>query len=341
MHRKSINCFEIVNINKSFNIFFNKDVSIIESLRIPPVVRFFRADKFDTKFIQTNDDFWIFYYSGERNYLNFSKLSEHEKKLAKYFLVSYIQMNSPSSLEDKLFSYNYLLKFLKENQLKLSFTNLKKVLIKLANSNLNNYYYSLKFLTKILFLENFTKFSEDLEYELEFIARPNSFNSHLFYQEYVDPIDYPLVSMIQKGFTELHHILQNNDNFISSQTLLSSSILGLVYTTGLRPVQLAKLSVDDIQRDTIRETDQFSRYSVLIPYAKQARFVHERIAVKLPEEIAEIIFNYIKRFKLLPGGRLFDIGDKADRFCSQIINAQLHEFSPPSYKEAVLKGEMI
>ncbi|WP_180057839.1 site-specific integrase [Acinetobacter sp. YH12035] len=326
---------------ESFDIFHNKDIVLIDSLKIPELVRFFRADKFDSKFILTNDDFWVFNYSGGRNHLNFSKLNKYEKKLAKYFLVSYIQINTPSSLDEKLSAFNYLLRKLKEERLKISYINLKKILIQLANNQQGKYYYYLKFLTKILFLEGLTSFNQDLEYELEFITRPSSFNSNLYYQEYVDPIDYPLVSMIQKGFNELHYTLLHNDKSISSQTLLYSSILGLVYTTGLRPVQLSKLSVEDIQRDTRRETDQFSRYSVLIPYAKQARFVHARIAVKLPEEIAEIIFKYIDRFQLIPGGRLFDLGDKADQFCSQVINTQLYEFSPLSYKEAVLKGEMI
>jgi hypothetical protein len=81
-----------------------------------------------------------------------------------------------------------------------------------------------------------------------------------------------------------------------------------VYVTGLRPVQLAKLSAEDIKIDTTRTIDQFHRYSILIPYAKQARYVHEKIAVKLPEEVAEIIIAYIERFNLNPKDKLFDLG---------------------------------
>src|SRR5690606_845239 len=100
---------------------------------------------------------------------------------------------------------------------------------------------------------------------------------------------------------------QNIDN----QELLYSSILGLVYVTGLRPVQLAKLAVEDIKIDTTRTIDQFHRYSILIPYAKQARYVHEKIAVKLPEEVAEIFIAYIERFNLSPKDKLFDLGESS------------------------------
>ena len=114
-----------------------------------------------------------------------------------------------------------------------------------------------------------------------------------------------------------------------------------MYVTGLRPVQLAKLSAQDIKIDTTRSVDQFHRYSVLIPYAKQARYVHERIAVKLPEEVAEIIIAYIKKFNLHPEAKLFDMGENSARFCSIAINTQLFDFAPESYRKAVTAGEMI
>lgn len=66
-------------------------------------------------------------------------------------------------------------------------------------------------------------------------------------------------------------------------------MLGLVYVSGLRPVQLAKLSVSDLKQDTIRKSDNFCRYSILIPYAKQARYVHEKITIKLPEEVLKLL----------------------------------------------------
>ena len=147
--------------------------------------------------------------------------------------------------------------------------------------------------------------------------------------------------MIQQGFIKLNQAIKDDFQGVDKQTLLYSSILGLVYVTGLRPVQLAKLSAEDIKIDTIRTTDHFHRYSVLIPYAKQARYVHEKIAVKLPEEVAEIIISYIEKFKLSPKNKLFDLGESSARFCSKAINTQLFDFAPEDYKEAILANEMI
>ena len=58
----------------------------------------------------------------------------------------------------------------------------------------------------------------------------------LFYQEYEDTIDSPLISMIQQGFIKLNQAIKDDFQGIDKRKLLYSSILGLVYVTGLRPV---------------------------------------------------------------------------------------------------------
>lgn len=237
------------------------------------------------------------------------------------------------------FKHIYTIKKLKEN--KLTFHNLKLILIDFVKEENSTYYQYLKLFVKLLFLEGFGNFDNDKEYELEFLPRPNSFNSKLFYQQYEDPIDYPVISMILQGFSKLLHNIKNSNEDVDNQTLINSSILGLVYVSGLRPVQLAKLSAKDIKIDTTHPTDHFHRYSILIPYAKQARYVHEKIAVKLPEEIAKIILSYIERFNLQPNGKLFEMGENAARFCSIAINTQMFEFAPESYRKGILAGELI
>lgn len=324
-----------------FIVFFDNDLNVIESLQLPEIIKFQRADKFDSKFIQSSSDLWSFNYSGKKVQLSFSNFSKFEKKLAKFFLANYIQVNTPSALEAKLQAYAFAIKSLKTRNLKLDYQNAKSLLVDLAKADNSAYYYHFKYLVKLLFLENFSCFDLDHEYELEFLERPQAFNSRLYYQQYEDSIDYPLISMIQKGFTKLNQAIKNDFQGIDKLTLLYSSILGLVYVTGLRPVQLAKLSAEDIKIDTTRTTDHFHRYSILIPYAKQARYVHEKIAVKLPEEVAEIIIAYIERFDLSPKDKLFDLGENSARFCSKAINTQLFDFSPKTYREAVLSGEMI
>lgn len=308
------------------------------SKKLPKIVKFLVADKFDDKFIISTDNIWNFYYSGQRENLNFSVFSENENILLKFFLIAFTQKNSPSFLSKKLYSFRFLINYLKGNRLGFNYDNLKSLLIEIAPiDDHNNIYSHIKFLLKLLILEDFPGFDIEDDFELEFIPKPKPFNSRLFYQEYIDSIDYPLISMIQQGFAKLNKDLEH----VEKQTLLYSSILGLMYVTGLRPVQLAKLSAQDIKIDTTRTTDQFHRYSVLIPYAKQARYVHERIAVKLPEEVAKIIIAYIEKFNLNPEQKLFDMGERSTRFCSKAINTQLFDFAPEIYRDAVTTGEMI
>lgn len=324
-----------------FNLFSSEDLNSIDNLRIPSLIKFNLASKFDTKFISTIPDIWDFFYSGNKIYLNFDCFDLYEKKILKFFLVFFIQVNTPSGLSSKFNAFKYAIKYFKNNKLDFNFKNFKILLNDLAKMDKNGFYYHLKFLVKLLFLEDFSGFNIDKEYELDFLERPKSFNSKLYYQEYEDRIDYPLKTMIQQGFSNINSNLVNQAESITNDQLLNSAMLGLVYVSGLRPVQLAKLSVNDLKQDTIRKSDNFCRYSVLIPYAKQARYVHEKIAIKLPEEIADILIAYIKRYNLSGDQKMFDMGDNASRFCQHSINKQLFDFSPKQYKEAVLSGEMI
>ncbi|MCH7291316.1 site-specific integrase [Acinetobacter sp. ANC 3926] len=336
--------FEDSQEQHSVSVFNDRQMIALQDLdkKIPKVVKFLIADKFDDNFINSTNNIWKFYYSGQTEKLDFSIFSENETTLAKFFLIAFIQKNTPSFLSRKIYSFNFLINYLKNRNLHLNYENLKQLLIEIApQENHQNTYAHIKFLLRLLILEDFPNFDIEDDFELEFIPRPKSFNSNLFYQEYEDTIDYPLISMIQQGFIKLNQVIKDNFQSIDNQELLYSSILGLVYVTGLRPVQLAKLSAEDIKIDTTRLIDQFHRYSVLIPYAKQSQYIHEKIAVKLPEEVAEIIIAYIKRYNLSSKNKLFNLGENSAHFCSEAINTQLFNFAPKAYREAVRAGEML
>ncbi|GAM30635.1 hypothetical protein P23_1138 [Acinetobacter calcoaceticus] len=324
--------------------FDSKQIIALKQIKkkLPKVIKFFLAEKFDDKFLVTTDNVWSFYYSGQREKINFKKFTADEICLIKFFFISFIQKNTPSSLNNKLYSFKVLSNYLHINSLNFTYENLKKFLTSIAPiEEQAGVYAHIKFLLRLLISEDFPEFDISNDYDLEFIPRPKSFNSKLFYQQYEDPIDYPIISMIQSGFAKINDEIKKNEKNIKDKTLLYSSILGLIYTTGLRPVQLAKLSTSDIRIDTTREHDQFHRYSILVPYAKQIRYSYDKIAVKLPEEVAEIILMYAKRFNLQPKDKLFDLGENSARFCSIALNTQLFEFSPKSYQNAVLSGELL
>ena len=104
---------------------------------------------------------------------------ENETTLFKFFLIAFIQKNTPSHLSKKFYSFNFLINHLKNNELEFSYANLKKLLIEIAPlENHQNTYAHIKFLLKLLILEDFPNFDIEDDYELEFIPRPKSFNSN-------------------------------------------------------------------------------------------------------------------------------------------------------------------
>ncbi|ENW18746.1 hypothetical protein [Acinetobacter haemolyticus] len=211
----------------SVSIFNEKQLVALQSIdkKIPKIVKFLTADKFDDKFIISTATTWHFYYSGIKEKIDFSVLCESEVILAKFFLIMYIQKNTPSHLSKKFYSFCFLISNLKENKSYFNYDNLKKILIEIANEEKNyNTYSNIKFLLKLLIVEDFPHFDIADDYELEFIPRPKSFNSKLFYQEYEDCIDYALISMIQQGFSKLIKEINKFKKNITNQTLANSNM---------------------------------------------------------------------------------------------------------------------
>ena len=62
MSQLSLDFEKIDNSHSEFIIFHDADLRLIESLHLPTIIRFHRADKFDSKFVQTSNDVWNFSY---------------------------------------------------------------------------------------------------------------------------------------------------------------------------------------------------------------------------------------------------------------------------------------
>lgn len=325
----------------TYRLFSSAQLEKIDKLHIPTIVRFMLADRHDTKFINTTLDKWEFKYAGLKNNISFEEFDDFEKKLIKYILICYIQINSPSSL---FLHFNHIrktLNHLKKEKDIFSYGTLKSLLIHISKEeNSSPKYYTVKFFLNLMISEGFEFFEETNENELDILERPSQFNSNLYYQQSEDSINKPIITMIQNGFTRLNSEITEGKS-IPENTLKNSSILGIIYTTGMRPVQLAKLTVEDIKEDTCSETGKPLRFSILVPYAKQGRYSHSKIAIKLPEEVASVIFQYIKQFALSESHQLFDLGDNAVTYCTNAINEQLFAFSPIEYQHQVLNGELI
>ena len=328
------------DIKTGQSIFSNKQLHFINEMKLPRIVRFIRADKFDDDFLNPSKDVWDFKYSGNSERISFKNMNYIDVKIIKFLLIKYIYKNSPSHLGDRFRNLKIFFEYFHISKIALNFKESKKILVGLVNNG--PLYFSSKFVITILILEEFPGFSLNDEYDLEIIKKPNPRRNSLYYEEYEDDIDLPVVNIIQKGFINLNNILKSAEkDSISSSELKDASILALAFTTGMRPVQMSKLSAGDLKEDIPEDSLGVARYSLLVPYAKQARFTHKKIAIKLPEEAALIILAYIHRFELSVEDKLFNLGERAAFTCSKAINSQLFNFSPIGYRTQVLSGDIL
>jgi len=330
--------------HSSHRLFSEAQIDKIDSLHIPTVIRFMLADRYETKFIHSASSVWDFFYSGRKEYIDFTEgnyIDEYEIKLLKFFLAYYSQLNSPAYLSRYFKQMRSNFQKLIRNKNSFNYESFKEILLAFAiDETKHREYYTLKGFVRLLITEGFEGFSDENELDLEILERPKIFNSKFYYQEFENTISKSTLTMIQNGFTKLNSEISQKQS-MADNIIKNASILGLIYVTGMRPVQLSKLSVEDIKIDTYTEEGDDMRYSILVPYAKQGRFNHTKVSTKLPEEIATVIFQYIKQFKLSTNHQLFDLGDYAVPYCNTAINEQLFEFSPQEYQNQVLSGEMI
>lgn len=328
----------------SHRLFSDAQIDKIDSLHTPTVIRFMLADRYETKFINSTLSTWEFLYSGRKEYIDFTEekyLDKHAIKLLKFFLAYYSQLNSPAYLSRYFKQVRSNFQKLIKSDKPFSYISFKEILLDLAvDESKYKEYYTLKNFIRLLIAEGFEGFSEEDEIDLEVVDRPKTFNSKLFYQEIENPISKPTVTMIQNGFAKLNSEISQKQS-IADNVIKNASLLGLIYVTGMRPVQLSKLSVEDIKIDTYTEEGECLRYSILVPYAKQGRFNHSKVTTKLPEEIAAILLHYIEQFKIPTNHQLFDLGNNAVTCCNTAINEQLFEFSPQEYQQRVLNDDLI
>lgn len=321
------------------SIFSNEQVSFINDLKLPKIVRFIRAHIFDDKFINPSKDIWEFRYSGNSEKISFEGMIDIEAKITKFLLIKYINKNSPSHLGNHFRNFKIFFEKTKSLGKNIDFKTSKNLL--LSSTENEQLYFSIKFIINIFISENFSGFSFENEYSLEILKKPNSRKNNLYYEEYEDNIDLPTINIIQKGFIELNNVLTSvTKDSLSKSELRDASILALVFATGMRPVQMAKLSAGDLKKDILEDTLGTARYSLLVPYAKQARFMHKEVVIKLPEEIACIVLAYINRLKLSDEDKLFELGKNSAITCSKAINEQLFKFSPIEYQNQVLSGDI-
>ncbi|MCF3098888.1 site-specific integrase [Aeromonas australiensis] len=316
------------------------------------------ATEFDDTYLDTSTDVWKFRHSGRNcsidfeNGKNFCTLSEEISKLIKFACVVYTSENNARMIYefacDIAKSINRLVSLNHETFITLLH---EQYISKATHRRFYSTLYVLRKLDVLGFFES-TNHNEDLEDKLLLVPRPAT-DKWSIYSEIDNVLPDAMVSMIHNGLqlwsakltprlsteeAKQRHI-ENIASLVSIEELRDCVILGLILTTGARPVQLARTAVGDIAVDT--EGDNLIRYSYAIPYAKQSKSHPQRVIVAIPEELGKLVKLYKRISGLNDGDPLLPQCGNAVVMINDAIKRQLLRFSPLEMQAAVAKRQAV
>lgn len=318
------------------NTFTPQQITVIKKLNIPTALLFKTASKFDDKYINTKKDKWTFTFSGQKSSVQFIG-GKHEVLLKKYILACFVSKNSPIGLSHL---NNILTSFFSFNIKSSSISYSKSMDFIKRTTNSKEFYFFLFFI-KTLCRIDFPEFDIDNLEDLEFIPRPIN-NSWSNYQNIDAVLKDHDKNLISKGIHELSfRITSNSSDKVLIGELQDSAVLGLCYVCGIRPVQLARLAVGDINLDSKSKRSNLMRYSIAIPYAKQQKLILDKILIAIPPELARIMLEYELRTQRNKGDQLFNIGSNAIIFVNEAINRQMMRFAPLETRKAIESNNMV
>lgn len=227
------------------------------------------ATEFDDTHLDTSGEIWKFKHSGRKFTIdfesgkNFISLSKEMLKLIKFSCVVYASENNASNLYSFANEISKSIKGLANLDHDVFITLLRKLSI---NKSTHKRFYSIVYILRKLDILGFfesTNRDEDLEDKLLLVPRPAT-DYWSIYSDIDNVLPDPLVSMIHNGLQlwsskltirkstieeKIDHIA-NIAPQITIKDLCDCVILGLVFTTGVRPVQLAKTAAGDIAIDS-------------------------------------------------------------------------------------------
>ncbi|MHA2938938.1 site-specific integrase [Vibrio sp. RC27] len=346
---------------QSSPLFTQEQIKWIEDIELPARLYLANATEFDDQFLYLHND-WRYRYSGENKAIlfgkgkNFRDLSPETIKLLKYLTVEYINENS-ASVADKFARYVAIsleeVESITRDAL-IAKLHMLVAKVKRKHSDNSQFYYTLYALRKLErsgFFES-TDISVDLEDLLLEVPRPLNANWGR-YQNLDLVIPDEVCLMVEQGIqlwaSKLCPKLDTKEKKIAHleklkielkiEELRDCIVVGIVYYTGARPVQIGKFAGGDFVIDT--ENKHGMRYSVLIPYAKKSKLTIDRVRVAIPEELGKLILLY---------KHLEAIGDKdilvptkysTQKMVDQSIKEMLLKLSPKDIKDAVKNGDYI
>lgn len=359
MTKTSHSIYLINNPAQDDSLFTSEQVEWIDSIELTQRLLLINASEFDDQFLTLTSD-WRYRFSGENKAIlfasgtNFVGLSSSSVKLLKYLTVEYIKENSASGADGFADRFAKTLAELEVVSRESLIAQLQELVARVHDGiyvNKDFYYalYALRRLDRVKFFKS-TGDKGDLEDLLLEVPRPKNANWGR-YQNLDLVIPDEVCLMIENGVqlwaSNLCPKLESKESKIKHfeklkkvvkiDILRDCIIMGIVYYTGARPVQIGKMAGGDYVVDTMNEHGM--RYSFLVPYAKKSKLAFHRVRVAIPEELGKLITLY---------KHLEQIGDEAPLFPTKIasramvdksIRNMLLKFSPKEIQEAAKNKE--
>ncbi|WP_454440803.1 site-specific integrase [Vibrio bathopelagicus] len=336
-------------------LFTAEQLEWIDAIDFPQRLLLVNATEFDDQFLILTSD-WRYRFSGENKAIlfasgrNFSSLSSSSIKLIKYLTVEYIKENSASSANRFAEGFARVFKDLPAISRESLVAKLRELVVKVDrnHSDNSNFYYTLYVLRKLERGEFFKSTGDkgDLEDLLLEVPRPRNANWGR-YQNIDLVIPDEVCLMIENGVqlwasklcpkmetkeSKIKHF-EKIKKAVKIDVLRDCIIMGIVYYTGARPVQIGNMAGGDYVVDTMNEHGM--RYSFLVPYAKKSKLAVHRVRVAIPEELGKLITLYKHLEKIGDDEPLFPTKLASRAMVDKSIKNMLLKFSPKEIQEAV------
>lgn len=307
---------------------FINELYIQKSLDIPT------NSDFDTKQISTEENYWVYSVGGDTMRLKFDLVNKQLVRLLKYTIVHFTKRGSVVYQ----FQYSTYKKLLLELELNFdSFLNYIENLSKSDNSSDHTAFFFAVKITIYFCRIGLPGFPLENIEKLEFVKRPNVANPFLKYQDIENAFPSELKTLIASSLVKYSKQLEQ----LSTPNLFNLLILGLAFTTGMRPSQFSKLASKDLAVDTQSSHTSLTRYSLNISYAKQTRHVTQRYRISLPEEVGKIAACYIQRMALKDDEQIFKIKDKLSSYLIEKLNEALFFIQPRDTRLLITEKKLI
>ncbi|WP_261886149.1 site-specific integrase [Vibrio pomeroyi] len=343
-------------LKQKSSMFTSEQLQWIKNIDLPSRLLLVSATEFDDQFLSLIPSDWRYRFSGDNKAILFSSGSHFRNllpetiTLIKYLTLEYIKENSAGVADKFAILIARTFTEIEEVRRESLIEKLQQLVFKVGRNHSDNsqFYYTLYALRKLERSKFFkyTGVKGDLEDLLLKVPRPRNSNWGRYQNlDLVIPDEVCLMieNGVQQWSSKLCPKLDNKELKLTHikkvkkaanlDVLRDCIIIGIVYYTGARPVQINKMAGGDYVVDT--ENKRGMRYSLLVPYAKKTKLTIDRIRVAIPEELGKLVSLY----KYLSG-----IGDEEPLFSSKVstvkmvdksIKSMLLKFSPKDIQEAV------